>query len=273
MRLLAHISDLHFGRELPEVVDALVADIDAARPNVVVASGDFTQRARRSQYARAAEFLGRLNYPKILIPGNHDIPLFDVVRRFAAPVARYQRYITSDLLPFYRDEEIAILGLNTARPWSWTWNGFWKDGRISREQLNAVQKAMCSLPADLFKVVVTHHPFIPPPRERIHGMILGARKSLDIMQECGVDMLLAGHLHLGYSGDVRTHFEAIDRSILSIQAGTGVSTRRRNEPNAYNLIAIEPQHVTITVRAWNVDHFDEGEVTRYRRDDGFWQRE
>jgi len=273
MRTLAHISDLHFGRDDPAVVEGLCRDLLSHCPDLLVASGDFTQRGRRRQYARAAAFLSRLPFAKIVVPGNHDIPLFDLPRRFFYPLTRYQQYVSADLRPFYRDDQIAVLGINTARPFTFTWNGFWKDGRISPRQLEDIQRIVCSLPARLFKVVVTHHPFIPPPRLRLHGVVLGARRALGMLQKCGVDMLLAGHLHMGYSGDVRTHFEAIDRSIISVQAGTAVSTRRRREPNAYNLIAIDTDQVRITVRTWAGGRFDTGELTTYRRICGQWQRQ
>jgi hypothetical protein len=90
------------------------------------------------------------------------------------------------------------------------------------------------------------------------------------MEKCGVEMLLAGHLHMGYSGDVRTHHEAIKSSILSIQAGTAISTRRRGEPNAYNVIRIDREQVIITVRAWDGEGFSPTVVTEYRRLDNVW---
>src|SRR5688572_18256272 len=274
MRTIAHISDIHFGKDDPPVTEALIADLTAQKFDVLVNSGDFTQRARGGQYAAAARFMQRLPSPQVCVPGNHDIPLYDVIRRFLSPLHRYHKYITNDIRPFYQDDELAILGINTARSWTWSWNGFWKDGRISTEQLLDVKTRLCELPDHTFKVVVTHHPFIPPPKERIHGIVGAAFPALEMMQSCGVDMLLAGHLHMGYSGDVRTHHEGIKRSILSIQAGTAISNRRRgNEPNAYNLITINPNQVTITVRAWNGSAFDTSVVTHYSRLEGIWQRE
>jgi 3',5'-cyclic AMP phosphodiesterase CpdA len=272
MRTIAHISDLHFGRASRAVAEALAADLRQQPVNVLVASGDFTQRGRRRQYAAAAEYLSGLPRPQIVIPGNHDIPLFDVVRRFFFPLERYKRYISANLEPSYQDQELAVIGINTARSWTWTANGFWKDGRISPEQLDAVQSWLKALPPQVFKVVVTHHPFISPPSHRSLGIVGGASEALKRFAACGVDMLLAGHLHLSYSGDVRTHHAAVERSMLSIQAGTAVSTRRRDEPNAYNLIAIRPDEVTIHVRSWTGSRFEQSQQTRYQRDQGNWQR-
>lgn len=273
MRTIAHISDLHFGRDEAAVAQGLLADLREQKPDIIVASGDFTQRARRSQYAAAAAYLKQLPGPVIVIPGNHDIPLYDVVRRFFFPLDRYQKYISPDLRPFYHDDEIAILGMNTARSWTWRWGGFWKDGRISPEQLLDIKLRFCELPPEVFKIVVTHHPFIPPPGERMKGMVGGAARALDEMEQCGVDMVLAGHLHVGYSGDVRTHHEAVKRSIISVQAGTAISTRRRHEPNAYNRIIINANQLSIHVRAWNGTSFMDQAVTHYTRIDGVWQRE
>src|SRR3954469_17037950 len=211
MRTIAHISDLHFGRVDPPVAEALVSDVHAFAPTLVVASGDFTQRARVGQYKAAAEFMKRLPGPQMVVPGNHDIPLYNVVRRFFFPLTRYRRYISPDLRPVYRDEELLVVGINSARPFTWSPNGFWKDGKISDEQLIDIRTRACDAPASVFKVVVTHHPFIPPPNLRKKGIIHSSRRALDEMEECVIDMLLAGHLHVGYAGDVRTHHEAVTR--------------------------------------------------------------
>jgi 3',5'-cyclic AMP phosphodiesterase CpdA len=273
MRTIAHVSDIHFGRTDPAVVEGVIADVHAMEPSLVVMSGDFTQRARAGQYREAAAFMKRLPQPQLVVPGNHDIPLFDLFTRFFMPLRNYRRFITRDLRPVYQDEEMLVIGINSARSWTWTHDGFWKDGRISEEQLLDVKLRACDLPAEIMKVVVTHHPFIPPPGERVHGIVHGARRALDQMEQCNIDLLLAGHLHMGYSGDVRTHHEATKRSILSIQAGTATSTRRRNEPNAYNRITLNPDQVTIQVRAWNGGAFIDAARTHFSRLDGVWQRE
>ncbi|HEY8669010.1 MAG TPA: metallophosphoesterase [Tepidisphaeraceae bacterium] len=264
MRTIAHISDLHFGRVDPATAAALVEDLAALSPSVLVVSGDFTQRARRREYSEAREYLGRLPRPQVLVPGNHDIPLYDVIRRFFFPLSRYRKYITSEMRPRFGDDELLVMGINSARSFTW------KNGRISQEQLLDIRLHACPLPPGVFKVVVTHHPFIPPPGELKKGIIGRSAMALNEMEKCGVDMILSGHLHVGYSGDVRTHHEAVKRSILSVQAGTAISTRRRNEPNAYNLITINSDHVTIAVRACSGGRFRQTEVTHYSKIDHAW---
>lgn len=273
MQTLAHISDLHFGQVDSAAAEGLVEDLSRRSPSLLVISGDLTQRARRRQFADAAEYLKRLPQPQLIVPGNHDIPLYDLIRRFFFPLRHYLRHITHDLRPVYQDEKLLIIGINTARPFTWRWKGFWKDGRISEEQLLDIRLRACPLPPGVFKIVVTHHPFIPPPKERPHGIVGGAARALNAMEECGVDLCLAGHLHMGYSGDVRTHHEAVKRSILSVQAGTAISTRRRGEPNAYNWITINPDHIAIEVRAWTGQNFEPTLTTRYSKIDHIWQRE
>ncbi len=269
MRTIAHISDLHFGREDPVVAEGLVEDLLRFRPDLVVNSGDLTQRARRRQFEAAADYLKRLPGPQLTLPGNHDIPLYDIARRFLSPLGRYCRYITEELFPFFVDDEMAVAGINTAR--SLTWKG----GRISMAQIGALEQSFSRLPAELFKVVVTHHPFIPPPGQRETGVDLVGRASraLEVIERCGVDLLLAGHLHHGYTGDVRTFYPSSKRSIVVVQAGTAISHRVRHEPNGYNLIKLEGERIEIIVRKWNGTVFVEGERTVFSLKQDRWLRQ
>ena len=269
MRTIAHISDIHFGRTDPAVVEGLVTDLEGRNPTLLVVSGDFTQRAREKQYRAAAKFMKRLPQPQLVVPGNHDIPLFDVFRRVFFPLTRYRKHISRDLRPAYSDEELFVLGINTARSFTH------KSGWISEEQLLDVKTRVCRQPPGVFRVVVTHHPFIPPPRDPHADVIRRGAQYVDEMEQCGVDMLLAGHLHLAYHDDLRSHYKSAKRSILSVQAGTATSTRRRGEPNAYNWITVSQDLCTVAVRAWNAEKgcFEESLVTRYERVDGQWQRQ
>jgi 3',5'-cyclic AMP phosphodiesterase CpdA len=265
VRTIAHISDLHFGTEDPPVVEGLLADLAALSPALVVVSGDLTQRAKVPEFMAAREFLERIPYPRLVVPGNHDVPLYDVMRRFALPFRRYRSWICRDLQPLWRDDEVAVLGLTTPR--SMTWKG----GRISHEQIDGIRASLGDIGHETFKIVVTHHTFIPAEDGRSHPLVGRAALALVELEQCGVDLLLAGHLHVGFTGDTRTHHESVQRSILVAQAGTAVSRRRRGEPNAYNAIAVDADRLTITVRSWDGERFAPAEVSRYRKLLGEWR--
>lgn len=266
MRTIAHISDLHFGTVDPVIAEALVEDVAARKPSLVVVSGDFTQRARSEQYRQAARFLKRLPQPQLVVPGNHDVPLWDVLRRVFRPMERYRRFISDDLMPVFRDDQMLVVGVNTARSFTQ------KSGWISDRQLQEIHDLTCGAAPSLMKVVVTHHPFIPSPRDPEGDIVLDAAEALDRLEQCGIDLLLAGHLHLAYHDDIRSHHKSLKRSVLSVQAGTATSTRLRGEPNAYNWITLVPNQVSVEVRIWNAKTFEQSLITEYERTDHVWRR-
>jgi 3',5'-cyclic AMP phosphodiesterase CpdA len=272
LKTIVHLSDLHFGTEKPELVRALRAELAALPATLLVVSGDLTQRARNGQFAAAAAFLKQLPSPQLVVPGNHDVPLFDVPRRFLAPLARFRRHIGAETDPVFDDGELCVIGLNTARSLTW------KNGRISHEQLRTLHRRLKGTRAR-YRVVVTHHPFIAPPAPPegsdqagvdLVGRAVHAIKVLDI---CEVDLLLAGHLHHGYSGDIRTQYPGAHRAIISVQAGTAVSGRVRSDPNGYNRITLEGERMAIEVRTWRDGAFATLRKVEYRRGVEGWGRE
>jgi 3',5'-cyclic AMP phosphodiesterase CpdA len=268
MRTIAHLSDLHFGTEIPELAQGLRADLAADPPSLVVISGDLTQRARRGQFALAKAYLATLPSPQLVVPGNHDIPLYDVTRRFFAPLTRYRRFICDELDPMYDDGELCVAGINTARSLTW------QNGRISVEQIDALRERLSATKAR-HKVVVTHHPFVPPPvADSSQGgidLVGRATRAMQVLDACRVDLLLAGHLHHGYSGDTRTQYPASHRAIVAAQAGTAISGRVRGDPNGYNRITLDGDRLMIEVRSWRNGKFMPLPRTEYRRDETGWK--
>lgn len=246
MRRIVHISDLHFGDEDSGLVEALSREIAALEPALVAVSGELTQRARRREFLAARDFLRALGVPTVVVPGNHDIPLYNPYRRFFKPTRKFERYVSSDLTPLYVDDELAVLGVNSAR------SNVVKEGRVSYRQIESIRHALGQIGPQALKVVVVHHPLVHHPDDPGRRLLGRGRQFLEVAQECGLDVVLAGHTHLGYGGDARTSYQTIARSILVFQAGTATSrSLRGGESNSYNLITADPPFLTLTVRAWD----------------------
>jgi 3',5'-cyclic AMP phosphodiesterase CpdA len=243
MRTLVHLSDLHFGRVDYSVVEPLVATIAEIKPDVVVVSGDLTQRARSQQFKEAREFLDRLPSPQIIVPGNHDVPLHNAYARFFQALDKYKRYITDDLEPFHSDEEIAILGINTARSLTI------KDGRINEDQITAIRDRLCPFGDEVTKIIVTHHPFDLP--EGHNDEIVGrAQLAMEAIAKCGADVLLAGHLHVSHTGHSSARYKIAGHSALIVSAGTATSTRGRGETNSFNVIRVKHPFINVERLSW-----------------------
>jgi 3',5'-cyclic AMP phosphodiesterase CpdA len=247
MRTLVHLSDLHFGQIDEALIGPLTAFIENLKPDAVVISGDLTQRARTGQFREARRFLDTLPRPQIIVPGNHDIPLYNVVRRFVRPLEKYQRYITSDLEPFYVDDEIAVIGVNTARSLTF------KDGRVNDIQLEGVRVRLGALPDHITKIVVTHHPFDLPLRLGAKNLVGRAPLAMNLFSSCRIDMLLAGHLHASHAGSTTERYKVGNYSAIGVQAGTATSTRGRGEANAFNIIRINVGRITVDHMNWTPD--------------------
>ena len=244
MRTLVHLSDLHFGRVDHSLLDPLIKSVAALEPNLVAVSGDLTQRARSHEFREARAFLDLLPQPQIVVPGNHDVPLHNVFTRLLQPLAKYRRYISEDLHPFFADEEIAVMGVNTAR--SLTIKG----GRINELQIGLIREKLCSFRAQVVKVVVTHHPFDLPEGHHESDLVGRARLAMAGLAECGADLFLAGHLHISHTGHTAERYKIRGHSALVVQAGTASSTRGRGEVNSFNVIRIEHPRITVERFAW-----------------------
>jgi 3',5'-cyclic AMP phosphodiesterase CpdA len=248
MRTLVHLSDLHFGRVDEALLDPLRELVHKLAPDAVVVSGDLTQRAKSEQFEAARAWLDTLPGPQIIVPGNHDISLYNVFRRFVQPLERYRRYITEDLAPVYIDEEIAIVGVNTARSLTF------KDGRVNEEQVAQIHARFDGLDPSITRIVVTHHPFDLPANGDEGDLVGRAQMAMQAFAQCGVDVLMAGHLHTSHAGNTAQRYRIEDYAALVIQAGTATSTRERGEVNSFNVVRVEPERVEVDRYGWDVIH-------------------
>jgi 3',5'-cyclic AMP phosphodiesterase CpdA len=234
----------------------LLAEIRADPPDLVAISGDLTQNALYREYAAARAFIDQLGAPALVVPGNHDLTPYWLLERFTAPYARWHATIAATIEPIWQNGAVAVLGLNSTRPAGLHYD--WSRGRVTRRALARLAARLDALPPGLMKVVVTHHPLLPPPRENRLPVTGGAKRALAEFARLGVHLVLAGHLHRFYllpggpAGGLP----------LVLQGSTSTSHRLRGEPNSYARITLTPGAApAITTRIWDGHRWVDGGLT------------
>jgi len=249
---LLHLSDLHFGKPfLPDVAEAALEHSRELRPDVVVVSGDLTQRAKPWQFERAREYLDRFEAPVVVTPGNHDVPLYRVWERFFVPYMNYRRFIAEELDTVVSVAGMAIVALNSSRSFTIT------NGRIRKTQLEFATRAF-EATSDPVRIVVTHHHLAPPPDFEGGDVMPAARRALKRFTELDVDLILAGHMHRSYIGSSLDFFPGeLDRGgIVIVQCGTTTSRRGRGRErlrNTFNWIRVSGDTIRVAHHAWIAD--------------------
>ena len=248
MITLLHASDVHFGPPYNEVVgEAFQESARQVRPDLIVVSGDFTQRAKVEQFQQARAWLDRLpRVPLVVCPGNHDVPLYRVWERITDPFGNYRKYISPELDSVTRIPGAVIVSLNSTAPLREIVNG-----RIDRPQLEFAARAFQEADPGDTRILVAHHHFAPAPDYEGDEPMAGARAVLDVLKGLRVEMVLGGHLHRAYIGNSLDVYAGTDREhgIVIVQSGTTTSRRGRAREvakNSFNVIRLADDHLEIT---------------------------
>lgn len=262
MSILVQISDTHFGTERPEVVTALGELIVSMRPDLVILSGDVTQRARRSQFDAARRFIDGYGRPTLVIPGNHDVPLMNVFARAFDPFGGYRRVFGSNLEPEHADDDLLVIGVNTVRARRH------KNGEVSDTQIDRVCRRLREATDAQLRVVVTHQPVHVIREKDIANLLINHERAIAAWAAAGADLVLGGHIHLPYVRPLNTEKRALASELWSVQAGTALSTRiREGISNSFNVIQHDPatSRSTCVVEQWDYNEangrFDPGGKT------------
>jgi 3',5'-cyclic AMP phosphodiesterase CpdA len=262
MNTIAHLSDLHFGREVSAVVEGLLDSLNELKPDLVIISGDLTQRAKNSEFKKAVSFLEQLPFPYLIVPGNHDMAMYNLAERFFYPWKKWQRYIGPDMYPIVRQAGLTAMGINTARRTGWHLD--WSRGSINEEQIRTIEVSMKNEASDSLRLLVAHHPFwLPKKFERRH-VIDGRDTALQSLNKAGIDIILSGHIHIAYS--------KIMEGVLISHTGTTFSNRlMADTPNSYNVIRGNWESVVIELMGWGGKAFSLLSEQRFSRGATGWQ--
>lgn len=236
MTRIIHLSDLHFGRARPELLEPLSKAVRGAEADLVVVSGDLTQRARSREFTQARAFLDGLGARWLAVPGNHDIPLFQPLTRILRPFRKYREHISLDLEPVFENDRVIATGLNTV-------NRFVHQSGIVRT--GAMRRVCSTLEAsdDRLKIVVAHHPFEQSGDTRKRPM-RGAGFGMKRLTDCGADLILSGHLHMWHTGPFLANEH--QPGPVQIHAGTSLSSRLRGEVNDFAIVDVLRSEVEVT---------------------------
>ena len=244
MTRLALISDLHFGREDKELLPHLLSAIAAAAPDIVVIAGDFVQRARASHFQPAKDFVQQIDAPWIAVPGNHDIPLYNIFARLLRPRAAYRRWIAQETEPFMQTPTTTLIGIDTTDAYSV------QRGHVDRKQIDRVCKQINQDDGRL-PIIVAHHPFHQNP-EVEKKLMRGAPEALAAWADCGPHVILSGHLHTFLVEPFVTRKSA--GQTLQVHCGSSTSTRHRGNPNDLAILDITPSAIKIERQIFDVAH-------------------
>jgi 3',5'-cyclic AMP phosphodiesterase CpdA len=252
--VIAHVSDLHVGAHLPAAVDSLVADVAAVRPRLTVVTGDSTMRARTAQFEQARDVLGRLPAPRLVVIGNHDVPLVSVAR-LVAPYARYRAWLEPDLDPRVEVAGLRALGLQSMPRWRW------KSGRVSRRQADCVVTVLGGAPPHTARLLALHH----PPFMRGPAAIVGRTTLESALVRARVDLVLSGHTHIPVAREVELADGGTVHRLVEVVAGTATSGRTRGTPRSWTVIRVEPGAIAVEERFEIDGSWCQGHAVRFPR--------
>jgi 3',5'-cyclic AMP phosphodiesterase CpdA len=249
---LIQVSDIHFGGENHEAVEAAAAWIVAAAPDLVIAAGDLTLDGKVPEFDAAAAWLKRLPDPMIVTPGNHDTPFVgpaELFERLTRAWGRFKDRFGDEDGAAWRGPGVTVVSLNTARAAQIRWN--WSKGAVSRSQIRRVVRELEAAPAGDLKVVVCHHPLMEilggPMTAKVRGGVDAANRFV----QAGADVILSGHIHLPFV----TAIPFGDGKTRGVGSGT-LSHRERGAAPGFNVIEVEPGCVRVAAMAYERGKFD-----------------
>jgi 3',5'-cyclic AMP phosphodiesterase CpdA len=261
VRHLLHISDVHFGpAHRADLAEKVLEFAARHRPDLVVLSGDLTQRAKPRQFQEARRFVDRLPAPVLVVPGNHDVPFYRFWERTLRPFGAYRKHFARELEPVWCDDELLAVGINTAHGWTL------KEGRVRLSRLREVIAVIDQAPPEMFKVVVAHHPLAPPPRFGSQTVASNSFQAISLFSDAGVDLVLSGHQHQTFVATSEEFYPSGRAPVIILHAGTTTSSRGRGserDKNTFNWIRVDDSSQRVSHFHWEASLAQFVEVSRH----------
>lgn len=257
---IIHLSDLHFGRDLKDVGQNLLYQIETIQPDLVIISGDFTQLATTDEFINARDFIKALPVPYFCVPGNHDIPAVNLFARMFHPYQKYKKYIDEDLNPDIENTDVMIAGINSARRILPHWN--WANGAVSNQQRMRLHNFFSDANKHKWRICVLHHPIHKVNEMPISVTVFGRKRALSLMNKLNIDLVLTGHVHYP---SVSTHGNEKHQTVF-VSASTALSSRKRGgQENGFNVISLSDKTLDVALYTFQNGQFQRQSTYAHKR--------
>ena len=257
---IIHLSDLHFGTEIPDVAHTLKTSLHNLKPDLIVISGDFTQVASAEEFKAAKDFIEQLPAPAFCVPGNHDVPPFNLYARFFTPYKNYKQYINENLCPVLDTDHAVFAGINSARRALPHWN--WANGAVSEAQRQGLRAFFSGIDNNKWRICILHHPIHKVDDMPLNVTVFGKKKTLQLMDDLKIDLVLTGHVH---HASIMTRGSANDHQSVYVSASTALSSRKRTQENGFNIITLNEGEMTVESHVYHDGQFTLSQSHKHRQ--------
>lgn len=254
---VVHVSDLHIGSRDAQVPYTALQELAARiQPDLILATGDLTERGRTGELERAAARLRDLDLPLLVVPGNHDIPYYNMPARYTRPFAEWER-VFGPAEPVHETDELVVVGLSSVRPWRQ------QGGAVRKASLARAVELLRAAPRHALRVVAFHHHLASPPWRPTRKRPLSRRGHvLELLASASAELVVGGHVHQASIASL-PEFQAVDNSrrgsiVLATAPGLGrPRPHRKGEAQGINVYESDAQTLTVVTLAWDGSSFAE----------------